>query len=161
MIDDRPGDEISHLDDADEAPRRNRGFWVVAGAMATASIVVIVAIFANIGTKDTIAHAQHSLRSVRAAAEAVRVETGSYGAADAAGLTGAVPDLTLVGAETPSGGLDEVSISANALTWAAAVQARPGACFFLRLDASGEATYGSGTECTGREAELSAVDSDW
>jgi hypothetical protein len=141
--------------------RSTRGFWFVAGAMALAGIVVVVAIVANLGVKDTIAHAQHSLRTAQAAAEAIRADAGTFDEADAAGLAASLPDHAIVGAETPSTDLDEVSVSADDATWAAAVQVRPGACFYLRLDAMGTATYGSGTECTGREAERSAVDTDW
>ena len=129
--------------------------------MGLASIVVIGAIFANLGVKDTIAHAQHSLLTVQAAAEWERTQTGSFRGADAAGVASTVPDLTIVGDATASDGLDEVSVYADERVWAAAVEARPGACFYLRLDGTGDPTYGSGTVCTGREAERSALDSDW
>jgi len=158
VIDDRSDDELVR---DDVAGPRNRGFWLVAGTMALAAIVVVVSIVANLGIKDTIAHAQHSLLTVQAAAEWERTQTGSFETADAAGLAVAVPDVTLVGADTSSNGLDEVSIDADASSWAAAVEARPGACFYLRLDANGRPTYGSGTVCTGREASRSAVDTDW
>ena len=156
MIDDRSRDDPTS--DVDP-PRSNRGFWMVAGTMALASIVVVTAIVSNLGVKDTIAHAQHSLLLVQTAAQSIRTETGSFDEADASGL--AVADLDLVGPDTGSTDLDQVSVFADASTWAAAVQARPGACFYLRLGASGDPTYGSGTVCTGREAERSALDSDW
>ena len=44
--------------------------------------------------------------------------------------------------------------------WAAAVQVRPAACFYLRLTADGEAFYGAGTVCTGTEA-LAASEPRW
>ena len=162
VIDDRPG--IDARPDAAEEPssrRRDRGFWIVAGTMALASIVVVVAIVANAGVKDTIAHAQHSLLTAQTAAAWERSERGSFRGADAAGLSVAIEDLSFVGADTASNGLDEVSVYAEDDTWAAAVRARPGACFFLRLTSTGEPTYGSGTVCTGREAARSATDTDW
>ncbi|HSL10362.1 MAG TPA: hypothetical protein VLA82_03510 [Actinomycetota bacterium] len=156
MIDDRrtdePGDDLA-------SPRTNRGFWTVAGTMALVSIVVVVAIVANLGMKDTIAHAQHSLLMVRSAAQSIRTETGSYEAAGATGL--ALADIEALGPDEASTGLDEVSVYAATSTWAAAVQARTGACFYLRIDSSGATTYGSGTVCTGREAERLAADSGW
>jgi hypothetical protein len=162
VLDDRS--DLDRLDGGGEptrSPRTNRGFWMVAGTMALASIVVVVAIFANAGMKDTIGHAQHSLLTAQTAAAWERTQAGTFRGADAAGLAVAVEDLTFVGADTPSQGLDEVSVFADDVTWAAAVQARPGACFFLRLAAGGEPTYGSGTVCTGREAARSATDTDW
>jgi hypothetical protein len=162
MLDDRRDDGLLHDDDhVVSPPRRNRGFWLVAGTMVLASVVVVVAIFANLGVKDTIAHAQHSLLEVQAAAVWERTQTGSFRGADATGLAAAVPELRLVGADTASEELDEVSILADGSVWAAAVEARPGACFFLRLDAFGDPSYGSGTLCTGREAERWATDTDW
>jgi hypothetical protein len=158
MLDDRADEDVV-LDEV--ASPRNRGFWLIAGTMALASIVVIGAIFANIGVKDTIAHAQHSLLTVQAAAELERTQTGSFRGADAAGVASAVPDLTIVGDGAASGGLDEVSVYADETVWAAAVEARPGACFYLRLDGTGDPTYGSGTVCTGRQAERAALESDW
>jgi hypothetical protein len=154
-IDDRPGY------DGPPSRRTTRGFWMVAGTMALASIVVVVAIVANVGMKDTIGHAQHSLLRARAAAEWERTQAGSLRGADAVGLAGAVEGLSFVGPDTPSAGLDEVSVLADDLTWAAAVEVRPGACFFLRLTPTGDPSYGSGTECTGREAGRSATDTDW
>jgi len=154
-------DDRIHGDPDDVAPRArtNRGFWMVAGTMALASIVVVVAIVANLGVKDTIAHAQHSLLLVQSAAQSIRTETGNYERAGASGL--ALADIETVGADEASTGLDQVSIYADTSTWAAAVEARPGACFYLRLDSSGDPSYGSGTVCTGREAERLATDSDW
>ena len=127
--------------------------------MALASVVVVTAIVSNLGVKDTIAHAQHSLLLVQSGARSISTETGSYAEADASGL--AVAGLELVGPDTASTGLDQISVFADASTWAAAVEARPGACFYLRLGPSGDPTYGSGTVCTGREAERSALDTDW
>ena len=71
-----------------------------------------------------------------------------------------MPDLAFRDAADESFGLDVVSVSASESTWAAAVQARPGACFYLRLDEGADPRYGSGTECTG-EAALSASDTRW
>jgi len=160
----RDDDELiaAYEADFDEPPRRrsNRGFWIVAGTLLVACVVLVVEIFANLGLKDTVAHAQFSLRQAQAAAEGVRVETGSFVAADASGLAARVPERTFVGPDQASAGLDDLSVWATERGWAAAVSARPGACFYLRLDSSGEESFGAGTTCTGTAAS-EASDSRW
>ena len=157
-------DEILEVGDprsvAQGGPRSNRGFWLVAGALLVTSMLLVVAIFANRGTKDAIAHAQFTLRTAQAAAERIRVETGGFVGADAATLGARGTDLTYVGADAVSAGPGEVSVLAGERGWAAAVSARPNACFYLRIDDDGEVSYGSGTVCTGREA-LAASDTRW
>lgn len=144
-----------------EPPRRsNRGFWLVAGAMVVACIFLLVEIFVNFDTKDTIAHAEDSLRRAAAAATEVAGDGLTFDAADAAGLAEAEPGLTYLDADTPSRGLDEVSVAVDGEDWAAAVQARPGACFYLRLTTDGETFYGVSTDCRGTAA-LAAEDDRW
>ena len=53
-----------------------------------------------------------------------------------------------------------VSVSATPEVWAAAVQVRPEACFYLKIE-GGETTYGTGTLCTAEEALLKATDPRW
>jgi hypothetical protein len=143
------------------APRRsNRGFWLVAGTMLVACILLLVEIFANRGIKDTIAHAQSSLRLAQAAAERVHSQSGSFQDASADDLGRAEPSLSFGGPDDSSTGLDEVSVASSDTAWAAAVQARPGACFYLRLDGDA-ALYGTGTLCTGAEALALATHSRW
>ncbi|HEY6566176.1 MAG TPA: hypothetical protein VI341_01545 [Actinomycetota bacterium] len=142
---------------AEGAPKRsNRGFWLVVGALAISSVVLVVEIFANRPIANTIGHAQFDLRAAQSAANETRASTGSFVGANAAGLNLAgLHDgrLSAVGPDDESSGLDEISVYADATTWAAAVSAEPGACFFLRLDAGrDEPLYGVGTECTAREA---------
>ena len=150
---------------SEDAPKRsNRGFWLVIGALAISSVVLVVEIFANRPIATTIGHAQFDLRAAQTAAIETRDSTGSFVGADAAGLNLAgLHDgrLSAVGPDEESGGLDEISVYADDTTWAAAVSARPGACFFIRLDAGRvEPLYGVGTECTAREA-LASEDSRW
>jgi len=78
---------------------------------------------------------------------------------DAAGLDDGA--LNVVGPDEASSGLGEVSVYADATTWAAAVSARPNACFYLKLVVGrDDPLYGVGTECTGREA-LDSRDPRW
>ena len=145
----------------DPAPSRsNRGFWLVAGTIVVAGVFLVVEILANRPLKDTIGHAQRSLRTAEAAATAIEARSGSFAGANAEGIGDEDTSLRYVGADVPSRGLDEVSVAAGSAEWAAAVQVRPAACFYLRLTAEGETFYGAGTVCTGTEA-LVASDPRW
>lgn len=141
-------------------PRSNRGFWVVAGTMVVGGLFLLVEIFANRPLANSIGHAQDSLRRAQAAAEVVYSRTGSFEEADPASLEEDVPDLTFRTGNEASFGLDVVSVSASDLAWAAAVQTRPGACFYIRLGVGVDPRYGAGTECTG-EAALLADEPRW
>jgi hypothetical protein len=145
-------------------PRRSgRGFWMVTVALLLACVLMLIAIFANRSIGDDIGTAQHYLRVAQAGAQRVLAETGSFEGADAQGLTDARYDggeLRYVASDTAAQD-GSVSVTASASTWAAAVQIRPGACFYLRLDAGvADPRYGVGTECTGTQA-LSSKDAQW
>lgn len=142
------------------APRSNRGFWIVAGTLLVSGVFLIVEIFANRPLANTIGHAQSTLRRAEAAAKAVYVRTGSFQEAGAGGLGEDVTGLSFRSGDGSSNGLDDVSVSASDTVWAAAVQVRPGACFYIRLGAGDEPRYGAGTECTG-DVALLARDPRW
>jgi hypothetical protein len=141
-------------------PRSNRGFWVVAGTLLLGSVFLLVQIFANRPLANSIGHAQDTLRRAQAAAEVVHGRTGSFEGADAIALEEDVTDLSFRPVDEASVGLNDVSVAASDTVWAAAVQARPGACFYIRLGVGADPRYGAGTECTG-EAALSAADPRW
>ena len=142
------------------APRSNRGFWIVAGTLLVSGVFLIVEIFANRPLANTIGHAQSTLRRAEAAAKAVYDRTGSFQEADAGALGEDVTGLSFRSGDGSSVGLDDVSVSASDTVWAAAVQVRPGACFYIRLGAGADPRYGAGTECTG-EVALLAADPRW
>ena len=142
------------------APRSNRGFWIVAGTLLVSGVFLIVEIFANRPLANTIGHAQSTLRRAEAAAKAVYDRTGSFQEADAGALGEDVTDLSFRSGDGSSVGLDDVSVYAFDTVWAAAVQLRPGACFYIRLDAGADPRYGAGTECTG-DVALLARDPRW
>jgi hypothetical protein len=135
-------------------PRTNRGFWLVAGSFALTGMILVGEIVANRPIKDTIGHAEYSLRAAEAAVHRIRETQGSYAAADPAAMASAVPTLTYREADEPSTGLDDLSLASGGDQWAAAVQARPGACFYLRITEAGDTYYGTGTDCTGLAALL-------
>jgi len=160
-------DEVIRAYDAElgpePMPRSNHGFWVVAGTLLVGCIFLIVEIFANRPLANSIGHAQDSLRRAQEAAEAAGIiygRTASYKEADAASLGEDVPDLTFRPGDEVSSGLNDVSVSALDLEWGAAVQTRPGACFYIHLQVGQDPRYGAGTECTG-EAALLANDPRW
>lgn len=142
------------------APRSNRGFWIVAGTLLVGGVFLIVEIFANRPLANTIGHAQSTLRRAEAAAKAVYDRTGSFQEADAGALGEDVTGLSFRSGDGSSVGLDDVSVSASDTVWAAAVQVRPGACFYIRLGAGADPRYGAGTECTG-DVALLARDPRW
>lgn len=159
----RDDDEIIAAHEADFAatpPRRGgRGFWIVTIALLLACLVLVVEIFVNRGVKDTIAHAQFSLRTAETAARAL-AERGTLANADAGSLAAVEPGLRFVGPSTESEDLDTVSVSASPEVWAAAVQVRPDACFYLRIE--GDTTsYGNGVGCTAERALVTETDSRW
>ena len=158
------GDEVIRAYDAElgpePMPRSDRGFWIVAGTLLVSGVFLIVEIFANRPLATSIGHAQSTLKRARAAAEIVHSRTGSFQEADAGGLAKDITELTFRAGDESSAGLDDVSVSASDTVWAAAVQVRPGACFYIRLGAGEDPRYGAGTECTG-EVALLADDSRW
>jgi hypothetical protein len=160
-VDDIVLDEVA-AEDAPPPPGRlgGRKFWMVAGALLFAGLFVVVEIFANFGVKDTIAHAEHTLGLARTAAGLVRDADGSLGDADAGRLAAVEPSLSWLPGDVQSAGLDQVSVATDGSEWAAAVQARPGACFYLHLTDGAHALYGVGSVCTGQEA-LQASDPRW
>ena len=140
--------------------RHNRGFWLVVGGIGLASVLLVAAILYNAPMTETIGHAEDTLRLAQAAAQRIHDSDGSFASADAATLAASDPSHTYRDGTTPSAGLDDISIATGPASWGAAVQARPGACFYLHLTDGGEVFYGVGTVCTG-SAAMSATDPRW
>jgi len=140
--------------------RHNRGFWLVVGSIGLACVLLVAAILSNAPMKETIGHAEDTLRVAQAAAQRIHDASGSFGSADAAALATADPSHTYRSGATASTGLDDVSVATRPGSWAAAVQARPGACFYLHLTDGGDVFYGVGTVCTGSVA-MNATDPRW
>jgi hypothetical protein len=141
-------------------PRSNRGFWVVLGTMVFGGLFLVVEIFANRPLANDIGHAQDTLRRAQAAAQTIYDRTGAFVSAGPDDLEDDLPGLSFRPASESSIGFDDVSVSATELVWAAAVQSRQGACFYLRLGVGSEPRYGSGSVCTA-EAALEADQPRW
>jgi len=140
--------------------RHNRGFWLVVGMIGLACVLLVAAILYNAPMKETIGHAEDTLRAAQGAAQRIHDASDSFGSADAAALAAADASHTYRDARSASSGLDDVSIATGPTSWAAAVQARPGACFYLHLTDAGDVFYGVGTVCTGSVA-MNATDPRW
>jgi hypothetical protein len=152
-------DELT--DDGAPAPRgRGRSAWIVFAALGFACVFVVVEIFANLGIKDSIGHAEQTLTVAQAAAGRAFTADGSFNGADHTRMAAVEPSLQWIAAGDQATGLNEVSVATQDGNWGAAVEARPGACFYLHLTSDGGTFYGVGTSCTGQEA-LQATDPSW
>jgi hypothetical protein len=136
----------------------NRGFWLVIVTLLTLCAVVVVAIFANRPLVTAIARSESELRYAQALADDRFAEGGTYLDADAASLAAVDDGVAYVAGDVASPSLGTVSVYATATVWAAAVQARPGACFYIARSAGGRVRYGSGTTCTGLAATAARSD---
>src|SRR5436309_2045175 len=118
--------EFEPSPDPEPARRSNRGFWLVTCFLGLACALVLVLIAVNRPIKDTIAHAESTLRDSQSAAQRIHDRSGSYANAIATTLAAADPSNTYRDGGSASTGLDDVSIATGPGSWAAAVQARPG-----------------------------------
>jgi hypothetical protein len=154
-------DDLVHDDERyPAAGSGNRRFWLVVVAFSTTCAVVLVALFANLPLVNSIARAQFELRQAESLAEDRFGESGTFSQADAESLARVDDSLTFVDGDVESLRAGTVSVYATATVWAAAVQARPDACFFIKRSAGHALRYGSGETCTG-EAALAADQESW
>ena len=161
MIDDDARTGAGDLDDQEPLPRSNRKFWVIATALALVCILMVVAILANRPLKDAIGHTESDLNGALARAKRVQATSGTFAGADAASLGAGDDERRYAGPDEESPGPGTVSVYASDGVWAAAVQARPGACFFIKQAIGEDTSYAVSTgECTGRAA-LTAADDRW
>jgi hypothetical protein len=152
-------DELT--DDGAPLPRRNgRSAWIVFAALGFACVFVVVEIFANLGIKDSIGHAEQTLTVAQAAAARVAAADGTYQDADHLRMAAVEPSIQWIAGGEQATGVNEVSVATSNGDWGAAIEARPGACFYLHVTSEGTTFYGVGISCTGQEA-LRATDPRW
>ncbi len=102
------------------------------------------------------AAAQATIGRAVVAARTAWAEAGAF-PTDAEASAAFEPSLTFTtGSST---GPDVVAMRADASTFSAAVRSASGTCWWVRLDAAGVTTYGSGTACTGQAAGGAAAPS--
>jgi hypothetical protein len=155
-------DDDELLYDGEVAPDlrpSNRRFWLIVAAFATTCVVILVALFANLPLVNSIARAQFELRYAESLAEQRFGSSGTFTQADAESLARLDDTLIYVDGDVESRRAGTVSVYATATVWAAAVQARPDACFFIKRSADHGLTYGSGVTCTGEAALAAELDS--
>jgi hypothetical protein len=154
-------DEDLLRDAEPQARSSNRGFWLVMVTLLTLCAVVFVAILGNRPLVSAIARAESELSHARSLADQRFAEGGTYQDANAVSLALIDQWVAYVAGDVESPGPGTVSVYATATEWAAAVQARPGACFFIARSAGGPVRYGSGTTCTGEAAAAAATSDAW
>ncbi|HEX5936760.1 MAG TPA: hypothetical protein VFZ75_03555 [Actinomycetota bacterium] len=101
--------------------------------------------------------AQGALGRAVVVALTMRSQQGRY-PADLATLSGGNPTLTFT--TGPSGDPGTVSYALGESGFAAAVRSESGTCWWVRIDAAGATSYGSGSSCTG-DAAMAASDPTW
>ena len=136
----------------------NRGFWMVMIPMVAVSALLLVLVFANrpVAEKASEFTARHSLRMSLEAARAIAEERGSLAAATTVAMRRRLPDLAFTDPDLSSNNAEVVSVYATDAVWAGAARAEDGACFWIRLDASGRVATGRGSDCSGDAASAAA-----
>jgi type IV pilus assembly protein PilA len=147
-----------------EARKADDGFTLIelAVVILIIGILLLLAIpsFLTVKKKAQDKAAQASLKVMLTDAKSIYGDIGSFGNADATGLSGIEPSYTMVPAGTASSGpkFISVALSGGNTVWAAAAKSQSTKCFYIRdSDASGT-TFGSGTgTCDGTTALTSAT----
>lgn len=103
------------------------------------------------------AAAQGTLASAAVVAQTAWAEQGTF-PSDPAALAAFDPSVRFTGGA--STGPTSIAMSAEDAAFAAAVRSDSGTCWWVRLDAAGATTYGSGDTCTG-QAAMSADAPTW
>jgi hypothetical protein len=98
--------------------------------------------------------AETTARTAESAAAVAYSESGSFADAGPGQLSAFDPSVSYT--EGPSTGPTVVSVAATASAWSAAVLSPSGTCFWIKLDQTMAAHYGTGTTCTGAAAMAAA-----
>jgi len=142
----------------------NAGFWkfFLATAVGGVLLVVLVIAFRPVARTGAVAFAQSNLRSAADAAERIADEQGSLAAPTALRmkLEAGLDDLLFIDPDVASNDSEIVSVFATAAAWTGAARADTGDCFWLRVEPSGERSFGTGTDCSAEEA-LDAPAGGW
>jgi len=134
----------------------NGGFWKVLLALGAGGIAVVVLViaFRPVARSGAVAYAQSNLRTAAEAAARVAEDEGSLAAATPLRLRldPAVGRLLFIDPDQSSNDSEVVSVSATQGAWTGAARADTGECFWVRVLASGQTAYGTGTDCSAEQA---------
>ena len=148
-----------------------RILFVAAGLLIAAAIAFLYLRGADTAGKriadaetDTVAQvdkaydaaAKASVGRAIVVAQTLHAERGTF-TTDLATLSAFDPSIHFTAG--PSAGPDSISYAASDSAFGAAVRSESEACWWVRIDASGVTTYGSGTPCTGQAAMAAAAPS--
>jgi type IV pilus assembly protein PilA len=103
--------------------------------------------------------AQSTLRNAMAAAKTLFTDNETYDGLGAADLAGVEPSLTYT--DGPSPNAQTVSVAMQGSVAGLAAMSPSGTCFYIKDDAVGGVTFGSGTVCTGQAALGAATGASW
>jgi hypothetical protein len=138
------------------AVRGNRGFWIVFVALGIGGValVVLVIAFRPVARTAAVAYAQQNLRTAVEVARRVAEAEGSLEAVTAQrlALEDDVSDLLFIDPDTSSNDSEIVSVRATASAWTGAARADTGKCLWVRVEATGDTVFGTGTDCSALEA---------
>jgi hypothetical protein len=160
------------------APQRAKGsfdlrlVWIAAGLVVAAALAFVVLSGADeAGTQIADresgavaqidrahdAAAQGTMGRALVVAQSLHAEHGSF-TTDLATLSGYDPGLRFTSG--PSKGPATVSYAVNGSAFGAAVRSESGTCWWVKIDATGLTTYGSGDPCRG-SAAMAASAASW
>ncbi len=142
----------------------NRGFWKAIVPMAAGGLLLIALVlgFRPLARTGAVAYAQSNLRATADAAERVAETDGTLEGATALRLRNepGLDDLLLIDPDVSSNDSEILSVYATEERWTAAARADTGACFWIRIEASGTRSLGTGTDCSAEDAS-EAPAGDW
>jgi hypothetical protein len=102
--------------------------------------------------------AQSTLKNAMVASKTLYADNGTYDGLGPADLAGIEPSVTYT--DGPSADPQTVSVAMQGNIAGMAAMSPSGTCFYIRDDAAGGVTFGSGTTCTG-QAAMSAAAPSW
>jgi hypothetical protein len=134
----------------------NAGFWkfFVATAAGGVLLVVLVIAFRPVARSGAVAFAQSNLRAAADAAERIAEDDGSLVAPTALRMRtdAGLDDLLFIDPDVASNDSEIVSVWATDEAWTGAARADTGDCFWVRIEVSGDRSFGTGTDCSAEEA---------
>ena len=149
--------------------RDEDGFTLIELMVVVLIIAILLAIaiptFLGARNRANDRAAQSSLRNALTSAKTIFTDAQDYSTATSTALQAVEPSLTFLDTTGPSTKAKEVSVDpATTTSWAAAAMSASGTCFYIKdvaTTSAGGTFFGSGTTCSGTQANTSATSSSW